>query len=512
MEKAVIYARYSSHNQTEQSIEGQLAAGHKYASEHGYSVVKEYCDRAKTGTNDNREAFQNMLKDCAKHRFSVIIVWKVDRFGRNREEITFNKYRAKKHGVRVEYVAENIAEGPEGVILESVLEGMAEYYSLQLSQNVRRGLLESAKKHQAIGGHVPLGYKISSDKTYEIDPDTADTVRVIFQKYVEGYTVSQLIKYLDKNGYRNRKGEKFTKNSIPGILANERYIGTYIYKNIIRDEDAIPAIISKELFAKAREKAEKNRKAPSQAWSYSDYLLTGKICCGYCGSPIIGKSGYGKLGTKYHYYVCFNHVKNKTCDKKAIRQEQLEEIVLNEVLGILRDENIREQLVDLIWDYYERTDTDRAEIEQLTRQISAIKQSISNLVKSVEDGMPYNMVKDRIEQLGKEREAAEICLAEKELSIGFKLTKNMIRTFLGRVTDTECQKKLIEVFVNQIYLVDDKVTIGLNYSENMQQFTFEDMKKASSVRTYSLDQGVTRSMRTRVYKNILIIEKIKGAE
>ena len=143
---AVIYARYSSHSQTEQSIEGQLAAAHGYAKNKGYTVIREYCDRAQTGRNDNRDAFQQMLSDTDKHQFDVIITWKVDRIGRNREDIAFNKHRCKKNGVRIEYVAENLPDSAESVILESVLEGMAEYYSLQLSTNIRRGQLESARK------------------------------------------------------------------------------------------------------------------------------------------------------------------------------------------------------------------------------------------------------------------------------------------------------------------------------------------------------------------------------
>ena len=146
MENAVIYARYSSRNQTENSIEAQVEAGLAFAKSHKYNVIKTYADRAKTGTNDNREAFQEMLSDTSNKNFTVIIVWKVDRFGRNREEIALNKYRCKKNGVRVEYVAENITSGPEGVILESVLEGFAEYYSRQLSQNTKRGISNVAKK------------------------------------------------------------------------------------------------------------------------------------------------------------------------------------------------------------------------------------------------------------------------------------------------------------------------------------------------------------------------------
>ena len=180
---AVVYARYSSHGQTEQSIEGQLAAAKLYAEKKGYTIAHEYCDRAKTGTNDNREAFQQMLADTAKHSFGVVIVWKVDRFGRNREEITFNKYRCRKNGVRVEYVAESIPDGNEGVILEAVLEGMAEYFSKQLSQNVKRGMQEAAKKHHVLGGKVPLGFRVGADKTYEIDPDNAPVVKMIFEDF-----------------------------------------------------------------------------------------------------------------------------------------------------------------------------------------------------------------------------------------------------------------------------------------------------------------------------------------
>ena len=190
-EKAVVYARYSSHSQGEQSIEGQLAAAKKYAADKNYTIIREYVDRAMTGRNDNREAFQKMLADCAKHQFSVIIVWKVDRFGRNREEITINKYRAKKHGVRVEYIAESLGSGPESVILESVLEGMAEYYSLQLSQNIARGRRESAKKHQVLGP-LPLGYTTGEDRLFVVDPETAPIVRRIFADYVSGKTMAEI--------------------------------------------------------------------------------------------------------------------------------------------------------------------------------------------------------------------------------------------------------------------------------------------------------------------------------
>ena len=173
-----------------------------------------------TGRTDNRDAFQQMLNDCAKRKFQVIIVWKVDRFGRNREEITFNKYRAKKNGVRVEYVAESLPDTAEAVILESVLEGMAEYYSLQLSQNIKRGYLENAKKCKYAGGRVPFGYKLDEEKHFIPDPSTAPVVCSIFRAYADGATVTEIINDLNAKGIKTSQKEPFTKNSLGTLLKN----------------------------------------------------------------------------------------------------------------------------------------------------------------------------------------------------------------------------------------------------------------------------------------------------
>lgn len=295
---AVVYARYSSHGQTEQSIEGQLAAATTYARAKGYTVVHEYIDRAKTGRNDNRAEFQKMLADTAKKQFSVIIVWKVDRFGRNREEITFNKYHCKKNGVRVEYVAENVPDSAEGVILESVLEGMAEYFSLQLSQNIRRGMTESAKKHQMTSGRIPLGYSVNKAHQFVVNPETAPTVRMIFDMYAKGHTITEILQVLNEKGLRTATGRPFAKNSLNTLLKNEKYIGTYKYKDIVYDEDAIPAIVDKETFYKVQQMLGVNRRAPSRRWSYTDYLLTDKLFCGKCGAAMMGSSGTGRRGVK----------------------------------------------------------------------------------------------------------------------------------------------------------------------------------------------------------------------
>ena len=396
-EMAVVYARFSSARQHETSIEGQLSAARRYAELKGYTIIHEYCDRAKTGTNDNREEFQRMLSDCAKKQFSVIITWKVDRFGRNREEITINKYRAKKHGVRVEYVAENIVEGPEGVILESILEGMAEYYSLQLSQNVKRGMMEAAKKHHVTSGAaVPYGYRVSADKTHEIDPDKAPIVKKIFELYASGNSEADIVRYLNAKGYRTSRGNAFNRNSLKRMLKNEKYTGVYIFKDVIRDENAIPAIIDKETFQKVQEMLKVNKKRPYNKWSYSDYILTGKLFCGKCESPMTGKSGTGRSGTKHCYYSCLNRQNKKGCDKDNVRQDYIEPLVLKKIHEILHNQELFQMIVDKTWEYYLKHDEDQTETQSLQAEQKKKKKGISNLVKSVENGMPYDLIQDRL--------------------------------------------------------------------------------------------------------------------
>ena len=467
---AVVYARYSSAGQKEQSIDGQLAAAYKYAEAKGYQIVHEYIDRAMTGRNDDRDDFQRMLSDTGKHQFSVIIVWKVDRFGRNREEITFNKYRCKKNGVRVEYVAENMPEGPESVILEAVLEGMAEYYSLQLSQNVRRGLLENAKHHKAVSGTPPLGYKLTEDKHFEVDPDTAPLVRVIYEKYAAGETLFEIIRYLNNAGYKTPRGKPFARTSLDKLLKNEKYIGIYKFKDIIYDEDAVPALIDRDLFYKVQDMLEKNKRAPVKNWNYSDYLLTGKLFCGHCGDPMVGKAGHGKSGRKYDYYIC------KKNDKKPVRKEWIEETVLQEVHRILDDDEIFQMIDDNTWEYYLEQDTKEHEREAMLKQIADIEKGIANLSKAVEQGMPFDVVSGRLDELSGQKIALQKAIVELEIQKGFKLTKDHIQFFLEQfrsmdASDRNCEKRLISVFVNAIYVYDDKLKIAFNYSEEGQRNT-----------------------------------------
>lgn len=496
MEKAVIYARYSSHSQTEQSIEGQLAAAYKYASEKGYTVISEYCDRAKTGTNDNREAFQKMLRDTQKHAFTVIIVWKVDRFGRNREEITFNKHKCKRNGVRVEYVAENITDGPEGVILESVLEGMAEYYSLQLSQNVKRGQLEAAKKHKVISGRVPYGYKVGEDGTYAIDEATATNVRTIFDMYTTGSSIREIEKWLNVHGIMNRTGNPFTKSTLSSLLNNERYMGVYTFKNIIREENVIPPIVSKATFERCQYLLHQHRRMPSHRWSYSNYLLTGKVFCAYCGSPMVGESGSNTYKRKYTYYKCLANKRGHSCKFKAVPQNDLEALVMEKAMAALRvwETTLNKKLFSCT----SRVCVEKSVTEEVLHKTEA---AIANLVLSVEQGMPYERVKDRIAHLEQEAHALSQQISEmrlQERSITEAQVHYFLKQFLGLDwTNLKAQQNIISLLVNRIEVGDQELKIALNLTE--------DGRPLDKIRMCSGEQAYPDIGRTFIQDNTLVI-------
>ena len=475
------YYRYSSHSQTEQSIEGQQTAARAYAAAHGYNLVHEYVDRAMTGRNDDREEFQKMLSDVAKHQFKVIILWKVDRFGRNREEITFNKYHCKKNGVRVEYVAENVPQSPEGVILESVLEGMAEYYSLQLSQNIRRGQRESARKAQSTGGNRPLGYLTDPEtKKFVVDPATAPTVKTVFAMYAEGYTIAEIITHLNEQGLRTLRGKPFTKNSLRTMLQNEKYVGVYTYKDEVRIEGGVPALVDQDTFDKVQKLLQVNQRAPAHKWSRADYLLTDKLFCGHCGSNMVGESGTSKTGAKYNYYLCTKRKRERACPKKAVRQEWIEKLVLDATVGLLQDDDLLEFIAENTWQFYLAQDEKQARVDSYTAQLATINKSIENLVRAVEAGMFTDILKQRMDALDDEKRALEAALAAEELSHTIRLTKEHILFFLQQFRDRdyqdrEEQRRLVEVFVNSVFVYDDEITITYNYGGDSRTLTLREV-------------------------------------
>lgn len=256
----VIYARYSSHSQTEQSIEGQLQTCYDYAKNNGHTVIGEYIDRAQSGSTDSRADFQRMIADSDRHTFEAVLVYQLDRFARNRYDSAINKAKLKKNGVRVISARENISDDASGILVEGVLESMAEYYSAELSQKIRRGLDINAEKCLSNGSNPGLGYYVDKERRFHIDPAGAATVREIFELYASGKTVTEIITYLNGKQVKTSLGKAFNKNSLHRLLRNKRYIGYYIYKDT-ETPGGMPRIIEDELFERVQHILNRNKAA-----------------------------------------------------------------------------------------------------------------------------------------------------------------------------------------------------------------------------------------------------------
>ncbi len=277
--KGVIYARYSSDNQREESIEGQIRECTTFAEKNGITVLTSYIDRAYSARTDNRPDFQRMIRDSEKGLFDIIIVWKLDRFARDRYDSAHYKRQLKKNGVKVISATEIISDSSEGVLMESVLEGMAEYYSRELSEKVTRGMTENALKHRYNGGALPFGYTINKEQQFEPNPIEAPIVLEIFTQYANGDNMQAILNKLNGKGIHRSNGRKFSLDAISRMLNNRRYIGEYKFKDMVFP-DGIPAIVPIELFEKVQERLAKTRKAPARHKAEDDYLLSTKLFCG----------------------------------------------------------------------------------------------------------------------------------------------------------------------------------------------------------------------------------------
>ncbi len=300
--KAVIYARYSSDSQREESIEGQIRECTEYAMKNDITILGSYIDRALSARTADRPEFQRMIADSEKRLFDGVIVWKLDRFSRDRYDSAHYKHILKKNGVKVVSAKENISDGPEGIILESMLEGYAEYYSAELSVKIQRGQKENAMKCKNNGGNIPLGYYVDkSTGILAVNETEAPIVREIFAMYDEGKKITEIMNYLNDKGIRTQNGKLFTNGGIGRILQNRKYIGEYKYDTTIIP-DGIPAIVDKDMLERVQRRMAVNKKAPARSKADVEYILTTKLFCGSCGCMMVGESGTsGTKGRKYHY-------------------------------------------------------------------------------------------------------------------------------------------------------------------------------------------------------------------
>lgn len=487
----VIYARYSSHNQTECSIDGQLKECYEYAKRNNYNIVGEYIDRAKSGTKDDREQFLQMIADSKKGLFKGILVYQLDRFARNRYDSAIHKKQLKDKGIRVLSVRENINDDASGILMESVLEGMAEYYSVELGQKVKRGMGINAEHCYYNGGSVPLGFTLKEieittsgkdmiKKKYAIDEEKAPIVKKIFQMYANRETMASIIRYLNNLGCRTSQDKEFNKNSIGRILNNKKYIGIYTYQDT-ETPGGIPRIIEDDLFERVQQELTRNGLAPARNRAKTEYLLTTKLMCGKCKEYMTGKSGTSKTGKLHTYYKC----KNNKCDTKAIQKDYIENLVANSAQEFLTKDNIdyvSKQIFSIIKSNQDNTDLNKMQenYKKLEKQKTKIIQMIYECeVESVRKNF-YNElanIEDEIKQLS--------FGITKEESKYINITATEIKFFLnklkkGSIANFHYKKTLINTLINKVLLYEDRLTLVFNINNVEQEITISLLENLES--------------------------------
>lgn len=475
MIRAVIYARYSSHAQKDASIEQQLRVCRQWAREHDIQIVAEYCDHAISGTSDKRPEFLRMIKDSAKGRWERVLVYKIDRFARNRYDSAMYKARLKKNGVKVSSVMEPIPDGPEGILLESVLEGSAEYYSANLSQNILRGMHDNALACKVNNGGLPLGLKKGEDGKYAIEPAGAAVVREIFEMYAAGSNGTEIIATLNSRGLRTSRGARWNKNSLHTILRNERYAGVYIWKDV-RIEGGIPAIISKELFDAVQERLKKVARAPAAARTDVDYMLTGKLFCGHCGSAMAGESGTGKSGRKFYYYSCVKRKRQRACDKKPVRKDWIEELVVRQT----RDKCLTDEMIEVIVDAALRVqerEKDDSVLRGFEAELSEVKRGIQNMLNAIEQGIITPSTKQRLEELESRRLDLELAIEEEKVEQP-TLSREYLTFWLEKFRAGDCgdeafRASFIDMFIKAVYVYDDHLRIVCNFTGDGEAVSYD---------------------------------------
>ena len=459
MKAAVIYARYSSERQTEQSIEGQLRVCNDYAERNDLKIVGTYIDRAMTGKNDNRKDFQRMLRDCSKHEWEIVLVYKLDRFSRNKYEMAMHRKTLRDNGVRLVSAMENIPDSPEGIILESLLEGMADYYSAELAQKVRRGQIESLNKGHWLGGQTPYGYKVV-DKKLVIDEDQAEVVKYIYRQYAAGVIVKDIIKDLTQKGIFN-KGKPFTRSTMYYLLANEKYSGVFRY-NGETYLNICPKLLPDPLYNKVHALMLQNQFGTKSV--EVNYLLRGKVYCGYCGHQIIAESGTSMTGVVKRYYKCGGRKANSGCQKKNIRKEDLENLVIDVTVEMFQQDNNLELIADEIMKIYESKQKEQSVLNLLTSELQETQRSIENLLTAIQQGIITSSTKTRLEELEMKADELKLQISKEQSKLENRISRELIMQYL-RTGIKKSAQVLIDWLIDKIVLYDDKIEIFYLYTE-----------------------------------------------
>lgn len=464
----VIYARYSSHAQKDISVEQQVEQCTALAAEYGIHIIEVYPDRAVSGRTDKRTHFQRMMRDAASGQFKYVIAWKSNRIGRNMLEALVNETRLQELGVRILYVEEDFDDTAAGRFAARSMMNVNQFYSENMAEDIRRGLYDNASNCMVTNGHLPYGYKRNDTLHYEIDEARAAVIREIFDRVASVEPFVDIFRSLNARGITTSYGKPWGRTSLNKILTNERYRGIYIYGDV-RIEGGIPRIVSDELYFRVQEVLAMKKNPRGRHRSTADYLLTGKLYCGKCGSPMIGYSGTGRDGSLRHYYVCQRRRQEKSCDKQHVRRDDIERQVAQALKDVVLQDEVIEWLADQTVAYAAKQKED-SPLGLLEDQLADVKRGIKNLVSAIEQGIITPSTKERLQELEAEKARIEGSIAAAKadmIDVSRDELVDMLRSFRdGDVEDRRFQARLFEIFLGAVFLYDDEFKIVFLYTRD----------------------------------------------
>ena len=492
---AIIYARYSTGpEQSENSIDLQLRAAYSYCQAKGFTVVGEYIDRAKSGTTDNRPEFQRMITDAKKGLFAYVIVYRFDRFARNRYDSAIYKKQLQNYGVRVLSTEESIGIGDEGIILESIYEAMAESYSLRLSRVVTNGMREKAAKGYFTGGRIPFGFKVI-DHMLAIDEEKAPAVQLAFTMRAERATLTQIADKLNELGFRTKTGKPFGAESITKMLANSMYAGHHDFHEIKR---SCPAIVNQELFDSVQEITEREKRSYGRSKESVSYLLSGKLFCGHCGAAMMGECGKNRFGSTYYYYVCGEKKRHHSCNKKREKKDEIEQLICETITAFLSEQNYISKIAKRVYELAKK-EAGTSDIQKIEKQLQKIEVDMDAAVDAlIKTSAPsaIKRINERITALDERKAVLSEELTRLQMRQECIVTKETIEKYLSsflvpqKLTKSD-QRRLINAFVNAVYVFDDKITIYFNLKNGSAVPNLEtvmlDTENASKLCSDSID-------------------------
>lgn len=451
--KAVIYARYSSDNQSEESIQAQLRACDEYAKRNNITIINTYIDRAQSARSDKRDNFQKMIRDSEKRSFDVVIVHKLDRFSRDRYDHAIYRKKLRDNGIRLISVLENLDDSPESVVLESVLEGFSEYYSKNLARETRKGLKETALKGKFTGGVPPLGYDLDDDKNYIINEIEADAVREIFRSVLEGIGYTPLMNSLNRRGLKTKFGKPFGKTSFHDILKNQKYIGKYIYYPVgtakekksepIVVEGIIPPIIDEKTFWEVQN-IMNSRKNNGRNKAVETFILSGIFVCGECGSAM---TGHRQHNGRYYYYECCKSTRTKQCDNRTFNRDKIEKIVCDYIKQLL-DQNTIDEIKTFILKHSSVINAENSKLEKsLKTELLAIDRRLNTLADMLIE-TPSDTLKNKLLNLEERQKQIKIQLEELETA---EITEEKLDEYITYISDFEnLSRKQKQIFASKL--------------------------------------------------------------